>query len=225
MSLTLRLCRYSLFLVALFVFSGRWGHLFASPFGNCSDVCTGSSSCDLGCLIDYDTESTCGDYGTCGYYPCSDLCGPSADCTTTCGVDNDSTCGSYEGGQSSGECYGTCGDGKCNVQFETPSTCPADCTAMCGSGDPSCNPSAQDCASGEVCFPSGCCVVPCNDPSVCGGQDRSCVDGPTTCVIDDDCCDDEYCANVQFGYGGDMTTTGYTCWAISVGAPLGAVAR
>jgi hypothetical protein len=177
MSSTLRLCRYTLFLVAIFVFAGKWGHLLASPEGNCSDVCSGSSNCGTACLIDYDTGSTCGDYGACWGYSCGSTCGSSTDCSTPCvSGSSDLSCSSYNGGQANGECYGTCGDDMCQPPELVVGNC---CTEDCGSCTnecDACTPGTDDCGDGYACTANHCCTT--IDPG-CWATD---------CLHDSDCC-------------------------------------
>jgi hypothetical protein len=204
MSLTLRLCRYSLFLVVIFVFSNR-AQLAAMEFGNCSDVCGSDSDCGQGCLIDYDTESTCGDYGTCYAYGCDSVCGLDVDCTTSCVASGDTDCGDYGGGEGAGQCYGTCGDTHCESPYETFFNCPADCPINPGtcpdSNFPSCwPPQGESCGSGASagsCESPGCCEPPCSG-SACGGTTRTCDDTNEACGGNSDCCSGEKCVSIAY---------------------------
>jgi hypothetical protein len=204
MSSTTGLCRYTLLLVATLMFSVKWGHLLASPLeGNCSDVCTDSSDCGTSCLIDYDTGSTCGDYGVCYAYSCSSTCGSSVDCSTQCYSDGDTSCAEYDGGQGGGQCYGTCGDSMCQGPYETCSTCSADCGSCpttCPTGDPTCSGSSG-CSPGDFCD-NGCCVALCVGNSCDNNQTRSCDDETDPCDNNGQSCTGEVCyASITGGVG------------------------
>jgi len=62
---------------------------------------------------------------------CDTICSPSESCETECQNDLfDTTCGNYNGGSSSGQCVGFCGDYYCNAyQGENSSNCEDDCGA------------------------------------------------------------------------------------------------
>jgi len=198
MPLVMRFSRFSLLLFAMLVFSIRWGHLVASPLeGTCENTCDSSSACDEECLVGLDTDSTCGDYGTCYAYECGDVCGSSVDCATPCFDTGDTTCGDDEAA-----CYGTCGDGVCQSPYEACGYCEADCGLCppdCNEGDPSCSVTA-DCPyadEGQLCD-NRCCINPCSGN--CDGRTRSCDDENEVCDNSGQCCSDEKC--VQVGPGG-----------------------
>jgi hypothetical protein len=127
---------------------------------------------------------------------CDEVCSSSG-CDGTCYVNmmefengNDISCLQY-GAWDGSIC---CGDGICDGESEFGS-CNADCPPppeACGE----CSIEAQDCADGKLCVTGGCCVAGCG-PDDCGGDDRSCEGGATTCNGDNDCCPDEFCLSVQ----------------------------
>jgi len=177
---TIRLCSFVLFIVAAFVFFGRV-KLAAAPFGNCEDVCDGSSDCNLECLYDLDSEETCADWGSCGYYACSDTCTLDTPCDTPCDPGNETNCGEYSGGESMNGCY-TCGDGHCS-QGDMDNCCYSDCgspIAACdGGGCAECRPGDDEsCGSGNICDANACCVAIDSCAPLYGG-----------CSTSSDCCD------------------------------------
>lgn len=197
MTSAMRLYRYTFFVTALFFLAGSRSHLVAAPMlGNCEDVCTGEADCGTECLYNLDSEETCGDWGTCAP-DCSAVCGASANCDLACSGGGD--CGSYNGGQSNGECYGTCGDGACSIPEENEAGCPADCTpTSCGTSSCSQDSDCPDSCGDGVCVDS-CCMYydaphSCCDPGTC----PSGYDG--TCGSSSDCCSNELCV-ITIGSG------------------------
>lgn len=223
MNPTIRLCRYAVFVIAMFVFAGVRSRLVsAAMFDNCSSVCTDQADCSTECLYDYDSEETCGDYGTCAP-ACSDVCGPTADCNTACSGDGP-YCGAYNGGKSNMECYGTCGDGHCDIQYETHASCPADCEFVSDGGVTCDNQTGDGCSAGDFCYDSKC-VVPCDGTDCGSGNTRTCEGGAIDCTSDDQCCSGELCLDVSFWevYGNDglyFGTSGPLCMHLKDSAPL-----
>lgn len=221
MSPTIRLCRYAVFMIAVFVLAGVRSRLVsAAMFDNCSSICTDQTDCSTECLYDYDSEETCGDYGTCAP-ACSAVCGPTKACDFACS--GDGSCGAYNGGKSNMECYGTCGDGHCDVQRETHTSCPADCKFLPGDGIECDIVTGDGCASGQFCL-NGQCAIPC-DGDDCGGNSRTCEGGAIDCTSDDQCCSDEACVDLSYWWvygndGGYFGTTGPLCMHLQVSAPL-----
>jgi hypothetical protein len=211
MSSTMRLCRCAFFMLAIFVLVGARSRLtLAAMLGNCEDVCTGDTDCNTECLYDYDSEETCGDWGTCAP-DCSEICGATTACDQGCTGDF-GDCGGYNGGQGNGECYGYCGDGACEMPEEDCTGCPEDC----GSCTPPCTTSmcdnAGDCtdASPAGCN-GGCCVY----PGQGSGSGGSCGEYGAACSSSSDCCQTtpEMCASLNGSFTFCMDT-GYS------GAPL-----
>ena len=190
MNSTARICRYALFVAALFVVTGTRSRLVsAAMLGNCDEICTDQADCSTACLYNLDSEETCGDWGTCAP-ACGDVCGSSVSCDTACS--GDGYCGAYNGGQDNGECYGTCGDGVCSVPYENHEGCSADCPA-CGTS--SCSQDT-DCTAeaGGGCI-NGCCMYNCGPPSpTCPG----CQSG-NSCSSNSDCCEGQVCASINGG--------------------------
>ena len=192
---TATLCRCTLFLVAVFLFCNRSGHLSASARATCQDYCDTSVTCDHTCFDEYDNETTCGDWGVCAP-DCSDVCGSSADCDTPCS--NSGWCGGYNGGLDSNECYGACGDGTCQNPYENCATCPSDCgscTDFCSVA--SCYTDA-DCPTNDPVCNGGCCMAACSG-STCDGRSRSCDNDYVVCLRNSDCCPDEKCVSINRG--------------------------
>jgi len=221
MNPTIRLCRYAVFVIAMFVLVGVRSRLVSAAMPqNCSDICTSDEDCSTQCLYNYDSEETCGDWGTCAP-DCSDVCGPTVDCYTACS--GDGYCGAYNGGKSNLECYGTCGDGTCDLQYETYENCPADCQFLPGDGIECDIVTGDGCSAGQFCL-NGQCAVGC-DSDDCGGTSRSCEGGAIDCTSDDQCCDDEACVDLSYWWvygndGGYFGTSGPLCMHISESAPL-----
>lgn len=208
MSSTFRLCRYALCLVAVFLFVGARGRLVAATLGPCEELCTDTTPCDTECLYDLDSEETCGDWGTCGDAPaCSDVCGTSVACDTLCSGGDGSDCGGYNGGKANNECYGTCGDGVCQMHEESCSSCSADCGACTGECQAGGCSTDGDCTalSGGVCNDHCCAYPPPPPPPECEEYGGS-------CSAQSDCCQEtpEMCESLNgsspfcmdTGYGG-----------------------
>lgn len=190
MSSALRLSRFALLLLAMLVFSARWGHALAFE-RNCSEVCDSSADCDEECFVGLDTDSTCGAYGTCYASECGNVCGSDVSCDTQCYDGGDTTCGGDDAA-----CYGGCGDGVCQTPFESCGSCETDCgscPSSCGEGDPTCEVDS-DCPNGNEWCDNGCCVIACSGD--CGGQSRSCNDYQELCDSGGQCCPDERCAQL-----------------------------
>src|ERR1700733_10818734 len=202
-SRVIRLCRWTVLLVAMLAFYGGRARLGAAPFMNCSDACGGDSDCGTFCLDDYDNGTDCGDYdggqgaGEGWGDDCGLTCDVNIDCSTQCLYGGSPTyCGSYGDGIDGGECYGTCGDGQCNAAYETCSSCPQDCSYECTPPncvicDPANN--SSDCSEGETCMEGGCCVAACFGPSCNATQSRTCDDTNEACSTNSDCCSGEAC--------------------------------
>ena len=159
MSSIFRLCRYTLCLVALFLFVDARGRLVAAAtttLGPCLEICDGSTDCSTECLYNLDSEETCGDWGTCAP-DCSATCGPNVNCDQPCS--GGGWCGNYNGGQANSECYGTCGDEVCQQGPENAESCEADCYNTCDGQSANECESASDCGSGHYCDSCQECVL------------------------------------------------------------------
>jgi hypothetical protein len=192
----IRLGGYAVILVAALLVTGRVG-VRAIPL--CDGYCSASTACEDECLDNLDNLTTCEDYGICAP-DCSEVCGPDVDCNTECsGGSGD--CADYNGGQSNGECYGACGDGMCQMDYEDCATCAVDCGGSCQEcATYECHDDSEcDNGNGYQCI-DGCCVAGC-DSEGCGGGSRSCSNWYLTCNDDGDCCNDEFCG--WTGYYGD----------------------
>jgi hypothetical protein len=210
MSSTTRLCRCAFFVLAIFVFVGARSRLtLAAMLGNCDEVCTGDTDCNTECLYDYDSEETCGDWGTCAP-DCSDICGSTTACDQGCTGDF-GDCGGYNGGKSNGECYGYCGDGVCEMHEENPTNCPEDCKPVgstCGTETCTEDSGCTD-VSGGACN-GDCCAYPGQGGG--GGGGGSCGEYGAACSSDSDCCQayySEMCASLNGSFTFCMDT-GYT---------------
>lgn len=185
------ICRSVFFLAAVFLFVTKF-QATARAGGACGSYCSASVDCSDTCLDDYDQDSTCGAYGVCAP-DCSDVCGSGSSCTTPCSGGDGEDCGAYNGGVSNGECYGYCGDGACDTNFENCNSCSADCgppgscTASCSV---TCNtPGSNECGSGLICDTAKCCVLNETGCSTTG-----------YCSTNSDCCDGYMCYGPAPGY-------------------------
>jgi hypothetical protein len=202
---TIRLGACALFLTAAFFFFGpiqlpggiSFGAVQVQAVPQCDGYCSTGTACEDECLDSFDNLTTCGDYGICAP-DCSEVCGSDVDCNTECsGGSGD--CADYNGGQSNGECYGACGDGVCQIEYEGCEC--VDCQNMgschqCGELG-SCD-DYTECPDPEVdqCL-DGCCMAVCGPGNDCGGgNSRSCDKTGTSCYTNNDCCDDETCVQV-----------------------------
>lgn len=149
-----RLSRYTLCLLAVFLFVGTRGRLVAAPLlGNCLEVCDSATDCNTECLYNLDSEETCGDWGTCAP-PCSEVCGPTVACDAGCTGGN-GECSGYNGGKANNECYGICGDTVCQNGPEDHSSCPGDCPGCSGTDYGECA-QASDCGDPTAYYCTAC---------------------------------------------------------------------
>ena len=194
---TLKLARYTLVLVAVFLFLNQSNGVLAAPLtydGWCADDCGPSTPCDLACLGpgEFPIMQVCGNYeggadsAECDD-ACADICGQSVECSTACDhvISDPKTCGDYDGGVSNSWCN-PCGDGICDfANGETVCNCGEDC----GDGVHGCEYINPDLGGDGVAW----CISNCSAYTDCNGYGICRLIGDTYCVDHWDCAVGEIC--------------------------------
>jgi hypothetical protein len=200
----LSISRSLFFVTAVFLFATKFQTAIVRAGRACESYCSTSVNCSDSCLDDYDQDSTCGAYGVCAP-DCSDVCGSGSSCSTPCSGGGGEDCGAYNGGKSNGECFGFCGDGVCEMPYETCNTCSADCGACTESCALNTCTQDSDCGGGGVSCDGACCIGPCGN-DYCGTEPRECDNSYEPCGgSPNDCCDNEICGSID---GGDPVCVG-----------------